>query len=66
MTDFGNPGFGGARPPKGDKPHSYIFTVYALNVAKLDLNEKTPPAMVGFFLNQHLIAKASLIAYYGR
>jgi hypothetical protein len=32
----------------------------------LDLDEKAPPAMVGFFLNQHAIAKASLIAYYGR
>ena len=66
ITDFGKPGFGGACPPEGDKPHRYIFTVYALNVAKLDLDEKAPPAMVGFFLNQHVIAKASLIAYYGR
>jgi len=66
ITDFGSPGFGGACPPEGDKPHRYVFTVYALNVAKLDLDEKAPPAMVGFFLNQHEIAKASLIAYYGR
>ena len=66
VTDYGKPGFGGACPPEGDKPHRYIFTVYALNVAKLDLDEKTSPAMVGFSLNQHAIAKASLIAYYGR
>ena len=66
ITDFGKPGFGGACPPEGDKPHRYIFTVYALSVAKLDLDEKAPPAMVGFFLNQNAIAKASLIAYYGR
>lgn len=66
VTDFGTPGFGGACPPVGDKPHQYIFTVYALDVAKLDLDEKTSPAMVGFFLNQHVIAKASLIAYYRR
>lgn len=66
VTDFGEPGFGGACPPEGDKPHAYIFTVYALDVAKLDLDEKAPPGMVGFFLNQHVIAKASLIAYYGR
>ena len=66
VTDFGKPGFGGACPPVGDKPHSYIFTVYALNVGSLDLNEKALPAMVGFLLNQHTIAKASLIAYYGR
>ena len=66
ITDFGKPGFGGACPPEGDKPHRYIFTVYALDVAKLELDEKTPPAMVGFNLNHHAIAKASIIAYYGR
>jgi Raf kinase inhibitor-like YbhB/YbcL family protein len=66
ITDFGKPGFGGACPPLGDKPHRYIFTVYALSVAKLDMDETTPPAMVGFTLNQHAIAKASLLAYYGR
>ena len=66
VTDYGQPGFGGACPPVGDKAHSYIFTVYALDVAKLDLDDKAAPAMVGFFLNQHAIAKASLIAYYQR
>lgn len=65
-TDFGKTGFGGACPPQGDKPHRYIFTVYALSTPKLDLDEKTPPAMVGFMLNSNLIAKASLISYYRR
>src|SRR5579884_791937 len=32
MTDFGQPGYGGPCPPPGDKPHRYIFTVYALKV----------------------------------
>ena len=66
ITDFGKPGFGGACPPQGDKAHRYIFTVYALSITKFDLDEKTPPAMVGFFLNSKTIAKASLIAYYQR
>jgi hypothetical protein len=66
VTDFGGPGFGGPCPPPGDKPHRYIFTVHALDVAKLELNEKSQPAMVGFLLNQHTVAKASLISYYGR
>ena len=65
-TDFGQPGYGGACPPAGDKAHRYIFTVYALAVSKLDLKADAPPAMVGFFLNRNAIAKASLIAYYGR
>lgn len=66
MTDFGKPQFGGACPPAGDKAHQYIFTVFALDEAKLSLDAQAAPAMVGFVLNQHAIAKASLIAYYQR
>lgn len=66
VTDFGSTGYGGACPPSGDKPHRYIFTVYALDVEKLGADAKSSPALVGFFLNQHTIAKASLIAYYSR
>ncbi len=66
ITDFGKLGFGGACPPQGDKPHRYIFTVYALSTPKLDLDEKASPAMVGYMLNANLIAKASLISYYQR
>ena len=66
LTDYGKAGFGGACPPVGDKPHRYIFTVYALNTPALDVDEKTSPALVGFMLNQHAIAKASLISYYNR
>jgi Raf kinase inhibitor-like YbhB/YbcL family protein len=66
MTDFGKPGFGGPCPPQGDKPHRYIFTLFALDVPKLDLDEKANAALVGFMVNQHAIAKASLISYYGR
>ena len=70
QTDFGTQGFGGACPPIGDKPHRYIFTVYALAVEDLEreagLNSTSPAGMVGFFLNQYAIAKTSLIAYYAR
>jgi Raf kinase inhibitor-like YbhB/YbcL family protein len=66
MTDYGKPGFGGACPPAGEKPHRYIFTLYALDVPKLDLDEKANAALVGFMLNAHSIEKASLISYYGR
>ena len=66
MTDYGKPGFGGACPPIGDRPHRYIFTVFALDVPKLDLDEKAGAAYVGFNLNGHALAKASIMAYYGR
>src|SRR2546425_11856753 len=38
-TDFGKPGYGGPCPPPGDKPHPYIFTVYAPKVDRIDADE---------------------------
>ena len=66
MTSYGSKGFGGACPPKGDKPHRYIFTVYALNTEKIEQTSDARPELIGFFLNSHAIAKASIMAYYGR
>ena len=65
-SSFGQAGFGGACPPEGDKPHQYIFTVHALKVAKLGLDSKAPPAMVGYYLGSNTLAKSSLVAYYSR
>lgn len=64
-TDFGGPGYGGACPPQG-KPHRYVFTVFALDVEKFELTPDSSAAMVGFMLGQHTLAKASIIALYGR
>jgi Raf kinase inhibitor-like YbhB/YbcL family protein len=66
VTDFGQPGVGGPCPPAGDKPHRYIFTVHALKLEKLPLEPNASGAMVGFFLGQNTIAKASLTGLYGR
>jgi Raf kinase inhibitor-like YbhB/YbcL family protein len=65
-TDFGAPGFGGACPPKGDKPHRYIFTVYALKTDKLDVPPDATAALVGFMINANKLGKASFTAKYGR
>lgn len=65
-TSYGQKGFGGACPPKGDKPHQYIFTVYALKVDKLGLDSNATPGLVGFYLGQNMLAKASIVAYYAR
>lgn len=65
-TDFGKPGYGGPCPPQGDKPHRYVFTVYALKVDKLDLDDSASAAMVGFMANANKLAKASFTATYGR
>ncbi|HEY2030299.1 MAG TPA: YbhB/YbcL family Raf kinase inhibitor-like protein [Myxococcales bacterium] len=65
-TDFGTPGYGGPCPPQGDKPHRYIFTVFALDTDKLDIPQGATAALVGFNLHGHTLAKASLTARYGR
>lgn len=65
-TDFGSTEYGGPCPPKGDKPHRYIFTVYALKVDKLDLNPDSPAAMLGFMANANKLGKATFTAMYGR
>ena len=36
-TDFGAPGYGGPCPPEGDRPHRYLFTVFAVEAGKLDV-----------------------------
>jgi Raf kinase inhibitor-like YbhB/YbcL family protein len=65
-NDFGIYQFGGPCPPKGDKPHRYIFTIYALKTNKIDLSENSTAALAGFVINQGVIAKASFEARYGR
>lgn len=65
-TDFGTPGWGGPCPPAGDKPHRYVFTVYALKVPKLEIPPDATASLTGFMLNANALAKASFTAKYGR
>lgn len=57
-NDFGERGYGGPAPPAGDRPHRYIFVVYAVDVDRLDVTPDTPPAAVGFHLAFHTLARA--------
>lgn len=66
LNNYGTNAFGGACPPEGDKAHRYVITVHALDVDKLDVNEKTMPPVVGFMINAHTIQKASIMSYYKR
>ncbi|MDE2344248.1 MAG: YbhB/YbcL family Raf kinase inhibitor-like protein [Betaproteobacteria bacterium] len=65
-TDFGQPGFGGACPPVGDKPHRYIFTIHALKVPKLDLPPNATAALAGYMIHANELGQAGFTAYYGR
>lgn len=64
-VDFGVTAWGGACPPQGDKPHRYIFTVYALK-DRLDLPADATAALAGYMINGNALGKASLTAKYGR
>ncbi len=67
-TDYGIDGWGGPCPPQGDKPHHYIFTVYAVDEDKLQFakDDNVSAAVVGFELHFHSLGKASVTATYGR
>ncbi|MGX9254838.1 kinase inhibitor [Pantoea ananatis] len=62
-TDFGQAGYGGAAPPAGET-HCYIFSVHALDVDKIDVDEGSSGAMVGFNVHFHVLASASLTVHY--
>jgi Raf kinase inhibitor-like YbhB/YbcL family protein len=63
-NDYGSKDFGGAAPPPGDGPHRYVFTVYAVDQEKLGPVSDASPAVVGFNLRFHAIARAQLISEY--
>jgi Raf kinase inhibitor-like YbhB/YbcL family protein len=65
-NDAGSQGYFGPCPPKGDKPHHYHFQVFAVDVDKLDADATASPAVVGFNLHFHTLAKATLIGIWAR
>lgn len=65
-TDFGSPGFGGACPPVGDKPHRYVFRLHALKVPRLELPKDATAALIGYMIHQNSLAQTSFTAYYQR
>jgi Raf kinase inhibitor-like YbhB/YbcL family protein len=65
-SDLGNDAYHGPCPDKGDPPHRYTFTIYALNVEKLDVPADSSGAMVVSTAHDHLLGKAVFIAHYGR
>jgi Raf kinase inhibitor-like YbhB/YbcL family protein len=64
-NDYGVKDFGGAAPPAGDEPHRYVFAVHALDVESLDVNDEITPAVAGFNLRFHTIARALIIPVFG-
>ncbi len=65
-TDFETAGYGGACPPKGHGVHHYNFTIYALDVEKLDVSENTKPKDVESLVMSHAIAKSTITGLFER
>src|SRR5919202_2586480 len=63
-TDFGMPGYGGPCPPRGDHPHRYIFTVFAVGTDQLAVTADTSAAVVGYQLNFNTLDKATLMGLF--
>ncbi|GAA5188424.1 YbhB/YbcL family Raf kinase inhibitor-like protein [Rugosimonospora acidiphila] len=59
-NDYGDLNYGGSAPPAGDVVHRYVFTVHAIDVEDLGLNDSVSPAYVGFNLAFHTLARATL------
>jgi Raf kinase inhibitor-like YbhB/YbcL family protein len=64
-NDYGTKDFGGAAPPAGDPPHRYVFTVHAVDAESLGIDSDVSPAVAGFNLGFHTLARATIIPVYG-
>lgn len=66
QNDYGKSGFGGACPPAGHGVHRYRFTVHALSVDKLNLQEQSSGALTGYMINANTIESSTIEALYKR
>ncbi|MFB8175516.1 YbhB/YbcL family Raf kinase inhibitor-like protein [Streptomyces sp. NPDC055966] len=62
---FGRAGYGGPCPPRGERPHRYVLTVYATD-RRPALSPDAAPADLQKALTGHTLAEGTLTGRYGR
>jgi Raf kinase inhibitor-like YbhB/YbcL family protein len=60
-NDYSERSYGGPAPPAGDRAHRYFFAVHAVEAEKLEVTEDVSPAVVGFNLTFHVLARAVIV-----
>ena len=65
-NSWGDIGYGGPEPPRGTGEHSYVTTLYALNMEKLDLGTNTSLSKFERTIKGKIIGSASITGKYGR
>lgn len=65
-NDAGEHRFVGAAPPEGHIAHRYFIVVHAVDVETLDVPADATPAMLGFNLFFHTVARGQIVPWYQR
>jgi Raf kinase inhibitor-like YbhB/YbcL family protein len=65
-SDFGMHSYGGPCPPKGHGKHHYTFTVYALDIEKVEgASGGTTGATLVFMMRGHVLATGQITGTFG-
>lgn len=65
-NSFKDFGYGGPQPPYGTGLHPYVFTVYALDIERLDLPSDITLEAFMKAIRPHVLGQASITGYFGR
>jgi Raf kinase inhibitor-like YbhB/YbcL family protein len=66
LNDAGTTMYFGPCPPKGDPPHHYVFTAYALDLAPARLRPGLTRAALLRAISSHILAQAAITGRFGR
>ncbi len=63
-NDARMPRYLGAAPPQGHGKHRYMFVVHAVDIEKLEVDPNSTPALLGFNLSFHTLARGMITPWY--